>query len=38
MKLNLSSNGEFCVSAVRERLQLDIIKLFDLNVAKLDNK
>jgi hypothetical protein len=38
MKLNLSSKGEFYVSAVRERLQLDVIKLRNLNVAKFDTK
>jgi hypothetical protein len=35
VKLNLSSNRTFCVSTVRECLQLDIIKLFSLNVLEL---
>jgi hypothetical protein len=37
MKLNLSSNREFGVSAVTEHLQLDVTKLFNLNVVTMDN-
>jgi hypothetical protein len=38
VKLNLRNNRVFCVSAVREHLQLYINKSFNSNISKLSNK
>jgi hypothetical protein len=38
VKLNMTNNRAFCMSALRERLKLDVIKLFNLNVLELNKK